>query len=69
MSEGVESLEDEDEAAGRVGRGFGKRSVQRVSHISLFLNLLIFIILYKISGCAHGTGTGWIGQLKSFSPL
>lgn len=27
VSEGVESMGDEGEAAGRVGRGFGKRSV------------------------------------------
>lgn len=40
VSEGVESLEDEVEAADRVGRGFGKRSVQRVSHISLFFKSL-----------------------------
>lgn len=36
VSEGVESLGEENEAAGRVGRGFGKRSVQGVSPINFF---------------------------------
>lgn len=58
VSEGVESLGYEGEAAGRVGRGFAKRSVHGVSPISLFINLQICIVLYKISVCANGTGTG-----------
>lgn len=47
VSESVESLGYEDEAASRVGRGFGKRSVLRVSPISLFFkspNLYSFVL-------------------------